>query len=81
VKRRLLPEVFKREAVDRVLSSSLSVGAVANEPGLHETVIRRWMMQYGTPVTGPARCPHPQAPALSLSDLAAESARLRRQNG
>jgi len=42
---------------------------VARELGLHETVLRRWMMQYGT-----------QAPAPSPSDLAAENARLRREN-
>jgi transposase len=30
VKRRVFPEAFKREAVDRVVSSSLSAGAAAN---------------------------------------------------
>ncbi|ALL15467.1 transposase (plasmid) [Caulobacter henricii] len=69
VKRRVFPETFKREAVDRVASSGLSAGAVARELGLHETVLRRWMMQYGT-----------QAPAPSPSDLVAENARLRREN-
>ena len=29
--RRVFPEVFKREAVDRVISSGLSVGKVATE--------------------------------------------------
>ena len=32
--RRVFPEVFKREAVDRVISSGLSVGKVATELGL-----------------------------------------------
>src|SRR3989344_5876650 len=45
--RRVFPETFKREAVDRVAVSGLSVGAVARELGLHETVLRRWMMQFG----------------------------------
>jgi len=72
VKRRVFPEAFKREAVDRVAGSGLSAGAVARELGLHETVLRRWMMQYGTQVTGPARRPHTQAPAPSPSDLAAD---------
>ena len=80
VKRRVFPETFKREAVDRVASSGLSAGAVARELGLHETVLRRWMMQYGAQATGPARRPHTQAPAPSPSDLVAENARLRREN-
>ena len=39
--RRIFPEVFKCEAVDRVISSGLSVGKVATELGLNETVLRR----------------------------------------
>ncbi len=39
--RRVFPEAFKREAVDRVEISGLSAGAVARELGLHETVLRR----------------------------------------
>ena len=50
--RRVFPETFKREAVDRVVSSGLSVIAVARELGLHETVLRRWMMQFGAQATG-----------------------------
>ena len=45
--RRVFPESFKREAVDRVATSGLSAGKVAAELGLHETVLRRWMMQFG----------------------------------
>ena len=80
VKRRIFPESFKREAVDRVATSGLSAGAVAHELGLHETVLRRWMMQFGTQAAGTARRPNTQAPAPSPSDLAAEVARLRRDN-
>jgi len=80
VKRRIFPESFKREAVDRVATSGLSAGAVAKELGLHETVLRRWMMQFGTQATGPARRPHTQASAPSPSDLVAAVARLRRAN-
>jgi transposase len=69
VERRVFPETFKREAVDRVGSSGLSAGAVTRELGLHETVLRRWIIQYGT-----------QAPASSPSDLIAENTRLRREN-
>ena len=56
VKRRF-SESFKREAVDRVATSGLSAGAVAIKLGLHETVLQRWMMQFGTRATGQARAP------------------------
>jgi transposase len=75
--RRVFPEVFKREAVDRVISSGLSVGKVATELGLNETVLRRWVMRLGGQATGPARRPITQAPVASPSDLAAENTRLR----
>ena len=78
-KRRVFPEAFKREAVERVATSGLSAGRVAAELGLHETVLRRWVMRLGT-VTGAARRPITQAPPPSPSDLAAENARLRREN-
>ena len=45
--RRVFPEVFKREAVDRVISSGSSVGKVATELGLNETVLRRWVVRLG----------------------------------
>jgi transposase InsO family protein len=45
--RRGFPESFKREAVNPVVTSGLSAGKVAAELGLHETVLRRWMMQFG----------------------------------
>jgi transposase len=79
--RRVFPEVFKREAVDRVISSGLSVGKVATELGLNETVLRRWVVRLGGQATEPARRPITQMPAASPSDLAAENARLRRENG
>ena len=78
--RRVFPESFKREAVDRVVTSGLSAGKVAAELGLHETVLRRWMMLYGVQVTGAAWRPNTQAPTPSPSDLAADNARLRREN-
>ena len=81
VKRRVFPESFKREAVDRVATSGLSAGAVARELGLHETVLRRWMSQF-SPVqaTGTPWRPSTQAAAPSPSDLVADNARLRREN-
>jgi transposase len=78
--RRIFPETFKREAVDRVTSSGLSVEKVATELGLHETVLRRWVKQFSVQARGPARRPITQAPAPSPSDLVSEVARLRREN-
>jgi transposase len=81
--RRLFPESFKREAVDRVVSSGLSPGKVATEPGLHETVLRRWVKEAGVANidTTTGLSPRPAARALPPmpSDLAAENARLRRE--
>ena len=79
-RRRVFPEAFKREAVDRVTSSGLSTVLVAQELGLHETVLRRWVRDFAPQATGPARRPIPQAAAPSPADLAAENARLRREN-
>ena len=78
--RRVFPESFKREAVERVATSGLSANRVAAELGVHETVLRRWMTQFGVQATGTPRRPSTQAAAPSPSDLAAENARLRREN-
>jgi transposase len=78
--RRIFPEAFKREAIDRVATSGLSVGKVAAELGLHETVLRRWVKQFTAQATGTARRPITQAPSPSPSDLVSEIARLRREN-
>ena len=80
VTRRIFPEGFKREAVDRVASSGLSVEKVATELGLHETVLRRWVKQFSPQATGTVRRPITQAPAPSPSDLISEVTRLRREN-
>ena len=62
--RRVFPEVFKREAVDRVISSGLSVGKVATELRLNETVLRRSVMRLGGQARGRA------LPAVRLAWLA-----------
>ena len=58
----------------------MSIGKVATELGLNETVLRRWVMRLGGQATGSARRPITQAPVASPSDLAAENARLRCAN-
>jgi transposase len=55
--RRIFPEAFKREAVDRAASGGLSVEKVATELGLHETVLRRWVKQFSAQATG-SEAPH-----------------------
>lgn len=79
VRRRVFPEAFKRQAVERVATSDLSVAAVAAELEIHETILRRWMNQY--PVTPSASVPPlPAAAAAVTSDLMLEIAELRSEN-
>jgi transposase len=78
-KRRHFRESFKRQAVERVRTSGLPVCRVAEELGVHETVLRRWMARFAEPGTGPARRPVTQAQGPSPADLAAENARLKRE--
>ena len=77
-KRRHFPESFKRQAVERVATSGLSLRRVAEELGVHETVLRRWATRFMEPGTGPGRRPTTQAQGPSPADLAAENARLKR---
>ena len=46
-KRRIFPDTFKREAVERVRTSGMTIIAVAEELGLHETVLRWWIARFG----------------------------------
>ena len=78
-RRRVFPEAFKREAVERVLASGLPVVRVAEELGLHETVLRRWIRQYAAEGTASQRHPERQAAAPTPADLAAENAKLRKE--
>jgi len=71
--------VFKREAVERARTSGLTIIQVAEELGLHETVLRRWMRRFDPPGTGPARRPTTQAQGPPPADMAAENARLKRE--
>lgn len=80
-KRRVFPDAFKLEAVERVRTSGMTIIAVAEELGLHETVLRRWIARFGGGLaTAPARRPSVAAPMIpSPADLAAENARLKRE--
>jgi transposase len=79
VRRRVFPDSFKREAVEKAATSGLSTAVVAAELGVHETMLRRWMQQFppsGEIATGHERQFAP-GPAATVADLAAENARLR----
>ena len=58
----------------------MTIIAVANELGLHETVLRRWIQRYGEPGAVPVRRISTAASSgPSPADLAAENARLKRE--
>ncbi|GGI33875.1 MULTISPECIES: transposase [Bradyrhizobium] len=79
--RRSLTDDYKRQAVDLVTSSWRSIGSVAKELGLRESVLRRWVEQRGVRLqpTAAARRPTTRA-TLPSADHAAEIARLQREN-
>ena len=78
--RRAFTDDCKRQAVDLVASSGRSVGSVAKELGLRDSVLRRWVEQRGAGREPAAalRRPTTQA-ALPSADQAAEVARLQRE--
>ena len=63
-------------------TGGMTVIAVAEELGLHEAVLRRWIRKFSGPGTAAARrrSAAPALPGSSPADLAAENARLRREN-
>ncbi|WP_108522610.1 transposase [Bradyrhizobium algeriense] len=77
--RRSFTDDYKRQAVDLVASSGRSIGSVAKELGLPDSVLRRWVERRGggREPTAAARRPTTQA---TLADHAAEIARLQREN-
>jgi transposase len=72
---------YKRQAVDLVACSGRSIGPVAKELGLRDSVLRRSVEQRRAmrEPTAAARRPTTQA-TLPSADHAAEIARLRREN-
>jgi transposase len=59
-RRRSFTDDYKRQAVDLVDSSGRSIGSVAKELGLRDSVVRRWVEQRGVRREPPAasRRPH-----------------------
>jgi transposase len=79
--RRSFTDDYKRQAVDLVASSGRSVGSVAKELGLRDSVLRRWVERRGAghePTAAP-QLPTKQA-VLSSADQVAEIARLQQEN-
>jgi transposase-like protein len=58
--RRSFPDAFKREGIALVASSGRSIGSVAKELGVRDSVLRRWVEKLGT---GRASAAAPQSPA------------------
>src|SRR6187551_2934462 len=79
--RRSFTDDYKRQAVDLVASSGRSIGSVAKELGLRDSVLRRWVEQRGAG-RGPAAAlqPSPRQAALPSADQASQIARLQREN-
>jgi transposase len=79
--RRSFTEEYKQQAVELVVSSGRSTGSVANELGLRDSVLRRWVEKRtaGREATAATRRAPTQA-ALPSADQAAEIARLVREN-
>jgi transposase len=80
-RRRSFTDEYKRQAVDLVTSSGRSITSVANELGLRDSVLRRWVEKLDTghePTAVPRRS-MTQA-ALPSADQAAEIARLQQEN-
>ena len=78
--RRSFTDDYKRQAVDLVASSGRSIGSVAKELGLRDSVLRRWVELRGArEPTAASRRPTPQA-TLPSADHAAEITRLQREN-
>jgi len=73
-RRRSFTDDYKRQAVDLVTSSGRSIGSVAKELGLRDSVLRRWVEQRGARLepTAAARRPVTQA-TLPSADHAAET--------
>jgi transposase len=79
-RRRSFTDDYKQQAVNLVASSGRSIGSVAKELGLRDSVLRRWVEQRGVR-REPTAAARPTAQAtLPSADHAAEIARLQHEN-
>ena len=77
--RRSFTDEYKRQAVELALSSGRSIGSVAKELGLRDSVLRRWVDKLRPEPASAAWRPITQATPMS-ADQASEIARLRQEN-
>jgi transposase len=79
-RRRSFTDEYKRQAVDLVASSGRSIGSVAKELGVRDSVLRYWVEQRGAgcETTAASQRPTTQA-ALPSPDQAAEISRLQQE--
>jgi transposase len=75
--RRSFTEDYKRQAVDLVASSGRSIGSVAKELGLRDSVLRRWVEQRGAGREPTAASWRPTTQAAEIARLQRENERLR----
>ena len=79
--RRSFTDDYKQQAVELVASSGRSIGSVAKELGLRDSVLRRWVEKAGGRHAPTVASPRPTTQAaLPSADQAAEIARLQREN-
>src|ERR1700686_5057986 len=80
-RRRSFTDDYKQEGVDLGASSGRSIGSVAKELGLRDSVLRRWVEQRGArrEPTAASRRPMTQA-TLPAAAHVAEIAPLQREN-
>jgi transposase len=71
--RRKFSQEFKSEAVRLATQVGVSVNSVANDLGIHDSVLRRWIRE----TVKPAKV---RQAGTEVSELAKEVARLRREN-
>ena len=77
--RRSFTEDYKRQAVELAVSSGRSIGSIAKELGLRDSVLRRWVDKFRQEPASAAWRPTMQATPMS-ADQASEIARLRHEN-
>jgi transposase len=77
--RRSFTEDYKRQAVALAVSSGRSIGSVAKELGLRDSLLRRWVDRLRQEPASAAWRPTTQATPMS-ADQASEIARLRQEN-
>ncbi len=70
---------FKIAAVQRSLTTHHTVQSVADELGIHASLLSRWRVQMTRKIDTPDKALENQGPEKSYADLLRENARLKKQ--